>query len=141
MYQLACTNQLLFYIDNIIFLFYKTSYLNEEVNCTEASLKIIFSDLRYHLIYFHSSKWHVDKMACWPNGTLTKWHVDKMTCWQNGILTKWHVDKMACWQNVMLTKWHVDKMASWQNGKLTKWLSTVFFLRHQCQVTVQGLRL
>jgi hypothetical protein len=35
-----CTNQFRstpFYIENIINLFYKTSYLNEEVNCTEPS--------------------------------------------------------------------------------------------------------
>jgi hypothetical protein len=30
-------DQLLFYIENIINLFYKTSYLNEEVNSTEPS--------------------------------------------------------------------------------------------------------
>ncbi len=35
-----CTNQYRsgpFYIENIIDLFYKTSYFNEEVNCTEPS--------------------------------------------------------------------------------------------------------
>ncbi len=34
---LASLNQLLFYIEIIIILFYKTSYLNEEINCTEPS--------------------------------------------------------------------------------------------------------
>ncbi len=38
-----CTNQFAsapFYIENIINLFYKTSYLNEEVNCTEPFLVV-----------------------------------------------------------------------------------------------------
>ncbi len=45
-----CTNQFRsapFYIENIINLFYKTSYLNEEVNCTEPSPLAIIPWLQY----------------------------------------------------------------------------------------------
>jgi hypothetical protein len=31
-----------FYIENIIYNFYKTSYINEEVNCTETSHSVSF---------------------------------------------------------------------------------------------------
>ncbi len=66
-YGWPCTNQFIsapFYIKNIIKLFFKTSYLNEEVNCTEASslvsipwlspLKIVFSRMGLGTLAFKS---------------------------------------------------------------------------------------
>jgi hypothetical protein len=41
--QLTSLYKLLF-IGNIIYLFYKTTYLNEEVNCSEPSPKLVFPD-------------------------------------------------------------------------------------------------
>ncbi len=37
-------NTAAFYIENIIYLFYKTSCLNVEVNCTEPSLNLVVPD-------------------------------------------------------------------------------------------------
>ncbi len=38
-------DQLLFILKNLFTFFYKTSYFNEEVNCTEPSPKLAFPDL------------------------------------------------------------------------------------------------
>ncbi len=44
-YLLALTSIAPFYIENVNYLFYKTSYLNEEVNCTELSPQLVFPAL------------------------------------------------------------------------------------------------
>ncbi len=49
-----CSNQFRsapFYIENIINLFYKTSYLNEEVNCTETSVLVSISSRYTRILY------------------------------------------------------------------------------------------
>ncbi len=58
-----CTNSFRsahFYIENIIYLCYKTSYLNEEVNCTEAlpSVSVPWRMLKKTEFFYQTSGVH-----------------------------------------------------------------------------------
>ncbi len=67
-----CTNQFRsapFYIENVMDLFYKTSYLNEEVNCTKPSLLVSIPWFYYHCF---------DTLVIWTPGGYT--HKTRQTC-------------------------------------------------------------
>jgi hypothetical protein len=45
------SGQLLFFIETVFFFFYKTAYLNEEVNCTVLSLSVRVSWRNQHYLF------------------------------------------------------------------------------------------